>query len=76
MIDIDSAMAFLKSKNDSKTELKRKSCCCGGNESTPCVCMIKGIMQCSMNEPKCPCYALLDKQKKKAKEMAKMVGVA
>tara|TARA_R100001510_G_C7578282_1_gene152234 strand:- start:457 stop:687 length:231 start_codon:yes stop_codon:yes gene_type:complete len=75
MIDLDPAWAFLKAKEKDEGELKRKSCCCGGTKSIPCVCMLKGIMKCSMNEPKCPCYALLDKQKKKAKEVSKMVGV-
>jgi hypothetical protein len=56
-------------------KLKRKSCCCGGTEKTPCVCMMKGIMECSATSPKCPCYALLDKQKNKMKQMKKMVGI-
>jgi len=56
-------------------KLKRKSCCCGGTEKTPCVCMLKGVMQCSAKAPKCPCYALLDKQKKKASKISKMVAI-
>jgi len=75
MTNIEYVMAFLKSKEDNKIELKRKSCCCGGTEKTPCVCMLKGVMKCSMKAPKCPCYSLLDKQKKAAKDIAKMVGV-
>jgi len=70
MIEIDYAMAFLKSKESSEVKLKKDKCCCGGNKSTPCVCMIQGN-DCSMTAPKCPCYALLDKQK----NIKKMVGV-
>lgn len=44
-------------------KLKRDSCCCGGTKQTPCVCMLKGVMQCSAKDPKCPCYRLMDKQK-------------
>ena len=40
-----------------------KSCCCGATEENPCVCMLKGVMQCSAKDPKCPCYALLDERK-------------
>jgi hypothetical protein len=56
-------------------KLKRDSCCCGGSKKTPCVCMLKGVMKCSAESPKCPCYALLDKQKKKAKSISKMIAV-
>ena len=48
-------------------KLKREKCCCGGNKSTPCVCMLKGVMECSNTSPKCPCYRLLDKQTGKNK---------
>ena len=41
-------------------ELKRDSCCCGATKSNPCACMIKGVMDCSAVEPKCPCYAAKD----------------
>ena len=44
-------------------ELKRKKCCCGANEKNPCVCMKKGVMNCSKSEPKCPCYKALDLKK-------------
>jgi hypothetical protein len=71
MTDIDYVMAFLKSKEDGKLQLKKDKCCCGGTKSTPCVCMIQGN-DCSASSPKCPCYALMDKQKKSIK---KMVGV-
>ena len=75
MIDIDSIMYIVKAKQEDGSKLKRKSCCCGATEETPCVCMLKGIMQCSAVEPKCPCYSLLDKQKKKASEISKMIAV-
>ena len=71
MIEIDYVMAFLKSKEGSEMKLKKDKCCCGGNKKIPCVCMIQGN-QCSATSPKCPCYSLLDKQKKSLK---KMVGV-
>ena len=71
MTDIDYVMAFLKSKEDGKLQLKKDKCCCGGTKNTPCVCMIQGN-DCSASSPKCPCYALMDKQKKSIK---KMVGV-
>jgi hypothetical protein len=51
-------------------KLKKDKCCCGGTKKTPCVCMIEGN-DCSPTSPKCPCYALLDKQK----SIKKMVGV-
>jgi len=51
-------------------KLKKDKCCCGGTKKTPCVCMIEGN-QCSASSPKCPCYALIDKQK----NIKKMVGV-
>ena len=45
---------------ESRVELKRDSCCCGATKSNPCACMIKGVMECSAVEPKCPCYAAKD----------------
>jgi hypothetical protein len=51
-------------------KLKKDKCCCGATSKTPCVCMIEGN-QCSASSPKCPCYALMDKQK----SIKKMVGV-
>ena len=51
-------------------KLKKDKCCCGGTKKTPCVCMIEGN-QCSATAPKCPCYALIDKQK----NIKKMVAV-
>ena len=49
-------------------KLKKDKCCCGGTKKTPCVCMIEGN-DCSASSPKCPCYALMDKQKKSIKKM-------
>lgn len=72
MIEIDYVMAFLKSKESKEVKLKKPSCCCGATAKTPCVCMIQGN-QCSATKPKCPCYALMDKQKKPVK---KMIGVS
>ena len=43
-------------------KVKKTSCCCGATKDTPCVCMIQGN-ECSMTEPKCACYSLIDKQK-------------
>jgi len=54
-------------------KLKRKSCCCGADEKTPCVCMMKGVMKCSMSEPKCECYALIEKQKKALRKMVRII---
>ena len=42
----------------------KDKCCCGATKKTPCVCMMKDKMECSKTSPKCPCYALLDKQNK------------
>lgn len=49
-------------------KLKKDKCCCGGTKKTPCVCMIEGN-DCSASSPKCPCYALMDKQKTALKKM-------
>ena len=37
-------------------ELVKTSCCCGATEENPCRCMKEGPMNCSAQEPKCPCY--------------------
>jgi len=52
-------------------KLKRKSCCCGGNEKNPCKCMEDGVMDCSMSPPRCPCYKLLYNQRKAADNFTK-----
>ncbi|MBO66685.1 MAG: hypothetical protein CL398_00085 [Acidiferrobacteraceae bacterium] len=36
--------------------LGKKSCCCGATEKLPCECMKLGVMQCSSQPPRCPCY--------------------
>ena len=59
--NIEGVMAVTNTRMN-PAKLKRKSCCCGATEKNPCVCMLKGIMQCSAKDPKCPCYSLLDKQ--------------
>ena len=40
-----------------EAELKKDSCCCGATIENPCLCMKKGVMNCSSVEPKCPCYS-------------------
>lgn len=37
-------------------KLKKDSCCCGATKKHPCLCMIKGVKQCSAKSPMCPCY--------------------
>lgn len=37
-------------------KLKKDSCCCGATKAHPCLCMIKGVKQCSAKSPMCPCY--------------------
>jgi hypothetical protein len=41
--------------------LVKTSCCCGATEDKPCRCMKEGPMNCSAQEPKCPCYQDLEK---------------
>jgi len=53
-------------------KLKKDKCCCGGTKNTPCVCMIEGN-DCSAKSPKCPCYALIDKQKGTMKKMVRVI---
>ena len=43
--------------------MKKTSCCCGATKANPCVCMKKGVMDCSSKEPKCPCYKAKDLKK-------------
>lgn len=48
----------------------KDSCCCGATKQNPCECMKEGH-KCSMNPPRCPCYKLLNAQKKASKELSK-----
>ena len=43
-------------KNAESKEIKKDSCCCGATKKNPCACMYEGVMKCSPNSPKCPCY--------------------
>lgn len=65
---IDGYQPFKYSVMTSRAEtLSKTSCCCGADESNPCICMKQPEpMQCSAKEPMCPCYKELAKAKMKA----------
>ena len=62
---IDGYQPFKYSVMTSRAEtLSKTSCCCGADESNPCICMKQPEpMQCSAKEPMCPCYKELAKAK-------------
>lgn len=65
---IEGYQPFKYSVMTSRAEtLSKTSCCCGADESNPCICMKQPEpMQCSAKEPMCPCYKELAKAKMKA----------
>jgi hypothetical protein len=47
---------------EAEEKLSKTSCCCGADESNPCVCMkAPEPMSCRAKEPKCACYKALEK---------------